>query len=157
MGDNMIFMFNSNRKQSSDVKQQILLLVYDAKTLLKEELSYMQSEVYRIEDDISKFNALVNLTVDGDIVQASRFLECSSHKPDAAMIRQWPCSLFLDTFLWNRKHNAYKLYGQYADLCNAFEKYCVNFPAIQPETHEFINKIQTPMSPINGTYQWPLP
>ena len=69
MGDNMIFMFNSNRKQSSDVKQQILLLVYDAKKLLKVEFSYMQSEVYQIEDDISKFNALVNLTVDGDINQ----------------------------------------------------------------------------------------
>ena len=71
MGDNMIFMFNSNRKQSSDVKQQILLLVYDAKKLLKEEFSYMQYEVYRIEDDISKFNALVNITVDGDTVQVA--------------------------------------------------------------------------------------
>ena len=152
MGDNIIFMFNSNRKQSSDVKQQILLLVYDAKKLLKEEFSSMQSEVYRVEDDISKFNALVNLTVDGDIVQASRFPECSSHKPDAAMIRQWPCSLFLDKFLWNRKYNAYKLYGQYADLCNTFEKYCVSFPASQPGTHESINKIQTPMSPVNKTY-----
>ena len=152
MGDNMIFMFNCNRKQSSDVKQQILLLVYDAKKLLKEEFSYMQSEVYRIEDDISKFNALVNLTVDGDIVQASRCPECSSHAPDAALIRRWPCSLFLDKFLWNRKHNAYKLYGQYADLCNTFEKYCVSFPASQPETHESINKIQTPLSPVNGTY-----
>ena len=152
MGDNIIFMFNSNRKQSSDVKQQILLLVHDAKKLLKEEFSYMQSEVYRIEDDISKFNALVNLTVDGDIVQASRFPECSSRKPDAALIRQWLCSLFLDKFLWDRKHNAYKLYGQYADLCNTFEKYCVSFPASQPETHESINKIQTPMSPVNGTY-----
>ena len=152
MGDNMIFMFNSNRKQSSDVKQQILLLVYDAKKLLKEEFSYMQSEVYRIEDDISKFNALVNLTVDGDIVQASRCPECSSRTPDAALIRQWPWSLYLDKFLGNRKHNACKLYSQYADLCNTFEKYCVSFPASQPVTHESINKIQTPVSPINGTH-----
>ena len=58
----------------------------------------------------------------------------------------------MDKFLWNRKHNAYKLYGQYADLCNIFEKYCVSFQASQPETHESINKIQTPMSPVNGTY-----
>ena len=130
MGDNMIFMFNSNRKQSSDVKQQILLLVYDAKKLLKEEFSYMQSEVYRIEDDISKFNALVNLTVDGDIVQALRCPECSSHVPDAAMIRRWPCSLFLDKFLWDRKHNAYKLYGQYADLCNTFENTVLVFKLV---------------------------
>ena len=151
MGDNLKFRF-SKRKQSSNLRKQILLLVHDAKKLLKEEFSYMQSEVYRIEDDISKLNALVNLTVDGDIVQASRCPECSSHVPDAAKIRQWPCSLFWDKFLGNRKHNAYKLYGQYADLCNTFEKYCVSFPASQPETHESINKIQTPVSPINGTY-----
>ena len=68
MGDNLKFKF-SERKQSSNWRKQILLLVYDAKKLLKEEFSYMQSEVYRMEDDISKFNALVNLTVDGDIVQ----------------------------------------------------------------------------------------
>ena len=151
MGDNLKFKF-SERKQSSNLRKQILLLVYDAKKLLKEEFSYMQSEVYRMEDDISKFNALVNLTVDGDIVQASRCPECSSRTPDAALIRQGPCLLYLDKFLGNRKHNAYKLYGQYADLCNTFEKYCVSFPASQPETHESINKIQTPMSPVNGTY-----
>ena len=112
----------------------------------------MQSEVYRIEDDISKFNALVNLTVDGDIVQELRRGVCSSPTPEAAWIRQNPWSLFWDTFLGRRKHNAYKLYGQYADLCNTFEKYCVSFPASQPDTHESINKIQTPMSPVNGTY-----
>ena len=71
MGDNLKFMF-SKRKQGSNLQKQILLLVYNAKKLLKEEFSYMQSEVYRIEDDISKFNALVNRTVDGDIIQASR-------------------------------------------------------------------------------------
>ena len=56
MGDNLKFKF-SKREQSSNLRKQILLLVYDAKKLLKEEFSYMQSEVYRIEDDISKFNA----------------------------------------------------------------------------------------------------
>ena len=150
MGDNLKFKF-SERKQSSNWRKQILLLVYDAKKLLKEEFSYMQSEVYRMEDDISKFNALVNLTVDGDIVQVLRCPECSSRTPDAALIRQGPCSLHLDKFLGNRKHNAYKLYGQYADLCNTFEKYCVSFPASQPDTPESINKIQTPMSPVRGT------
>ena len=137
MGDNLKFKF-SERKQSSNLRKQILLLVYDAKKLLKEEFSYMQSEVYRMEDDISKFNALVNLTVDGDIVQVSRCPECSSRTPDAALIRQGPCLLYLDKFLGNRKHNAYKLYGQYADLCNTFEKYCVSFPASQPDTPESI-------------------
>ena len=151
MGDNLKFSF-SKRKQSSNLRKQILLLVYDAKKLLKEEFSYMQSEVYRIEDDISKFNALVNLTVDGDIVQESRCGVCSSPAPDAALIRQWPWSLFWDKFLGNRKHNAYKLYSQYADLCNTFEKYCVSFPASQPETHQSINKIRTPVSPVGGTY-----
>ena len=151
MGDNLKFKF-SERKQSSNLRKQILLLVYDAKKLLKEEFSYMQSEVYRMEDDISKFNALVNLTVDGDIVQELRCGVCSSPAPEAATIRQNPWSLFWDKFLGRRKHNAYKLYGQYADLCNTFEKYCVSFPASQPETHESINKIQTPVSPVNGTY-----
>ena len=151
MGDNLKFMF-SKRKQSSNLRKQILLLVYDAKKLRKEEFSYMQSEVYRIEDDISKFNALVNLTVDGDTDQVARCRVCLSPAPEAARIRQGPCSLFGDKFLGNRKHNAYKLYGQYPDLCNTFEKYCVSFPASQPETHESINKIQTPVSPINGTY-----
>ena len=150
MGDNLKFRF-SKRKQSSNLRKQILLLVYDAKKLLKEEFSYMQSEVYRIEDDISKFNALVNLTVDGDTDQVARCRVCLSPAPEAARIRQGPCSLFLDKFLGNRKHNAYKLYGQYADLCNTFEKYCVSFPASQPETHESMNKIQTPMSPVSGT------
>ena len=103
MGDNLKFRF-SKRKQSSSLRKQILLLVYDAKKLLKEEFSYMQSEVYRIEDDISQFNAIVNLTVDGDIVQVSRCLVCSSPAPEAARIRQGPWSLFLDKFLWNRKH-----------------------------------------------------
>ena len=151
MGDNLKFKF-SERKQSSNLRKQILLLVYDAKKLLKEEFSYMQSEVYRMEDDISKFNALVNLTVDGDIVQELRCGVCSSPAPEAATIRQNPWSLFWDKFLGRRKHNAYKLYGQYADLCNTFEKYCVSFPASQPETHESINNIQTPVSPVNGTY-----
>ena len=59
MGDNLKFGF-SKRKQSSNLRKQILLLVYDAKKLLKEEFSYMQSEVYRIEDDISKFNAVIS-------------------------------------------------------------------------------------------------
>ena len=151
MGDNLKFKF-SERKQSSNLRKQILLLVYDAKKLLKEEFSYMQSEVYRMEDDISKFNALVNLTVDGDIVQELRCGVCSSPAPEAATIRQNPWSLFWEKFLGRRKHNAYKLYGQYADLCNTFEKYCVTFPASQPDTHESINKIHTPMSPVNGTY-----
>ena len=151
MGDNLKFKF-SERKQSSNLRKQILLLVYDAKKLLKEEFSYMQSEVYRMEDDISKFNALVNLTVDGDIVQELRCGVCSSPAPEAARIRQRPWSLFWEKFLGRRKHNAYKLYGQYADLCNTFEKYCVSFPASQPDSHESINKIQTPMSPVNGTY-----
>ena len=97
--------------------------------------------MYRIEDDISKFNALVNLTVDGDIIQASRCPGGLSLVPEAARIRQWPWPLFLDKFLWNRKHNAYKLYCQYGNLCNTFEKYCDSFPASQPETHESINKI----------------
>ena len=93
----------------------------------------------------------MNLTVDDDIVQESRCKVCSSPAPDAALIRQWPWSLFWDKFLGNRKHNAYKLYSQYADLCNTFEKYSVSFPASQPETHESINKIQTPVSPVSGT------
>ena len=50
MGDNQKLMF-SKRKQSSNLRKQILLLVYDAKKLLKQEYSYMQSEVYRIEND----------------------------------------------------------------------------------------------------------
>ena len=151
MGDNLKFRF-SKRKQSSNLRKQILLLVYDAKKLLKEEFSYMQSEVYRIEDDISKFNALVNLTVDGDTDQVARCRVCLSPAPEAARIRQGSCSLFWDKLLGSRKHNAYKLYGQYADLCNTFEKYCVSFPASQLDTHESINKIQTPMSLVNGTY-----
>ena len=150
MGDNLKFKF-SERKQSSNLRKQILLLVYDAKKLLKEEFSYMQSEVYRIEDDISKFNALVNLTIDGDIVQELRCGVCSSPAPEAATIRQNPWSLFWDKFLGRRKHNAYKLYGQYADLCNTFEKYCAGCFATQHETHESINKIQSPVSPVSGT------
>ena len=150
MGDNLKFKF-SERKQSSNLRKQILLLVYDAKKLLKEEFSYMQSEVYRMEDDISKFNALVNLTVDGDIVQELRCGVCSSPAPEAAMIRQNPWSLFWDKFLGRRKHNAYKLYGQYADLCNTFEKYCAGCFATQHETHESINKSQSPVSPVSGT------
>ena len=43
------------------------------------------------------------------------------------------------------------MYGQYADLCNTFEKYCASFPASQPETHESNSKIQTPVSRVNGT------
>ena len=39
-----------------------------------------------------------------------------------------------------------------ADLYNIFEKYCVSCFATQHVTHESINKIQTPVSPINGTY-----
>ena len=100
MGDNLKFMF-SKRKQSSNLRKQILLLVYDAKKLLKEEFSCIQSEVYRIEDDISKFNALVNLThvtVGGDIIQTSRYSVGPSHVPEAARIRQWPWSSFLDKF-----------------------------------------------------------
>ena len=85
MGDNLKFRF-SKRKQSSNLRKLILLLVYDAKKLLKEEFSYMQFEVNRIED-ISKFNALVNLTVDGDIVQVSRCRVCSSPAPEATRIR----------------------------------------------------------------------
>ena len=150
MGDNLKFKF-SERKQSSNLRKQILLLVYDAKKLLKEEFSYMQSEVYRMEDDISKFNALVNLTVDGDIVQELRCGVCSSPAPEAATIRQNPWSLFWDKFLGRRKHNAYKLYSQYADLCNTFEKYCAGCFATQHETHESINKIQSPVSPVSGT------
>ena len=150
MGDNLKFKF-SKRKQSSNLQKQILLLVYDAKKLLKEEFSYIQSEVYRIEDDISKFNVLVNLTVDGDIVQELRCGVCSSPAPEAATIRQNPWSLFWDKFLGRRKHNAYKLYGQYADLCNTFEKYCAGCFATQHETHESINKIQSPVSPVSGT------
>ena len=150
MGDNLKFKF-SERKQSSNLRKQILLLVYDAKKLLKEEFSYMQSEVYRMEDDISKFNALVNLTVDGDIVQELRCGVCSSPAPETATIRQNPWSLFWDKFLGRRKHNAYKLYGQYADLCNTFEKYCAGCFATQHETHESINKIQSPVSPVSGT------
>ena len=34
-----------------------------------------------------------------------RYRVCSSPAPEAAMIRQGPCSLFLDKFLWDRKHN----------------------------------------------------
>ena len=150
MGGNLKFKF-SERKQSSNLRKQILLLVYDAKKLLKEEFSYMQSEVYRMEDDISKFNALVNLTVDGDIVQELRCGVCSSPAPEAATIRQNPWSLFWDKFLGRRKHNAYKLYGQYADLCNTFEKYCAGCFATQHETHESIDKIQSPVSPVCGT------
>ena len=86
MGDNLKFMFNK-RKQSSNLRKQILLLVYDAKKLLKEEFSYMQFEVYQIEDDISKFNALVDLTVDGDIIQASWCPVSPSLVPEAARIR----------------------------------------------------------------------
>ena len=44
------------------------------------------------------------------------------------------------------------MHGQYADLCNTFKKYCVSFPTSQPETHESINKSQTPVSPpVSGT------
>ena len=98
MGDNLKFMF-SKRKQSSNLLKQILLLVYDSKKLLKEEFSYMQSEVYQIEDDNSKFNALVNLPVDSDIIQSSRCPVSPSLVPEAARIRQWPWPLFLDKFL----------------------------------------------------------
>ena len=42
--------------------------MYDAKKLLKEEFSYMQSEVYGLKDEIADFNALTNLTADGDII-----------------------------------------------------------------------------------------
>ena len=150
MGDNPKFMF-SKRKQSSNLRKQILLLVYDAKKLLKEEFSYMQSEVHRMKGDISKFNAVVNLIVDGDIIQASGCPVSPSFAPEAARIRQWPWPLFLDKFLWNRKHNAYKLYGQYADLCITFEKYCVSFSTAQPEAHKSNNKIQTPVAPVRGT------
>ena len=126
MGDNLKII-SSNRKQGSNLRKQILLLVYDAKKLLKEEFSYMQSEVYRVQDDIAKFNALVNLTVDGDIIQVFGCPLSTSLAPEADRIRQWPWALFLDKFLWNRKDNAYKLYGQYADLCDTFEKYRVSW------------------------------
>ena len=98
MSDNLKFMF-SERKQSSNLRKQILYLMYDVKKLLKEEFSCMQSEVYRIEDDISKFNAVVNLTVDGEIIQASRCPVSPSLTPEAARIRQWPWPLYLDKFL----------------------------------------------------------
>ena len=44
-----------------------------------------------------------------------------------------------------------QLSGQYADMCNTFEKYCASFFATQSEIHEFINKIQTPVAPVSGT------
>ena len=37
-----------------------------------------------------------------------------------------------------------------ADLCNIVEKYCASCFAIQHVIHEFINKIQTPVSPVRG-------
>ena len=39
----------------------------------------------------------------------------------------------------------------YADMCNLLEKYCAGCFATQHETHEFINKIQSPVSPVSGT------
>ena len=44
-----------------------------------------------------------------------------------------------------------QLNGQYADMCNTFEKYCASFFATQSEIHEFIDKIQTPVGPVSGT------
>ena len=45
-----------------------------------------------------------------------------------------------------------QLYGQYADMCNTFEKYCASFLilATQLETHKSNNKFQTPVSPVGG-------
>ena len=111
----------------------------------------MQSEVYRVEDDIAKFNALVNLTVDGDISQVLERPWSLSRAPEVAKLRQCPSSPFWDNFFCDRKDNAYKLYGQYADLCNTFEKYCVSFSTAQPEAHKSNNKIQTPVAPVSGT------
>ena len=141
MDDSMITMFNSNRKQSSDLRKQILLLVYDAKKLLK-EFSYLQSEVYRVEDDIAKFNALVNRAVDGDILPVLWCPWSASWAPETAKLRQCPSSSFWNKFFHDRKDYAYKLYGRYADWCKTFEKYCASFPASQPETHESNNKFQ---------------
>ena len=39
----------------------------------------------------------------------------------------------------------------YADMCNLLEKYCAGCFATQHETHESINKIQSPVSPVSGT------
>ena len=39
----------------------------------------------------------------------------------------------------------------YADMCNLLEKYCAGYFATQHETHESINKIQSPVSPVSGT------
>ena len=112
MSDNIITMFNSNRKQSSDLRKQIILLVYDVKKLLKEEFSHMQSEVYRLEDEIADFNALVNHhTVDGDIIQEFGCPLSESRAPEAAKLRQWWSSSFWNRFFCDRKDNVYKLYG----------------------------------------------
>ena len=95
--------------------------MYDAKKLLKEEFSYMQSEVYGLKDEIADFNALTNLTADGDIIQV---LVCPVGVPrasEAAKIRQYLISSFGDQLFWDRKDSAFKLYGQYADLCDTSE------------------------------------
>ena len=39
----------------------------------------------------------------------------------------------------------------YADMCNLLEKYCAGCFATQHETHESIDKIQSPVSPVSGT------
>ena len=39
----------------------------------------------------------------------------------------------------------------YADMCNLLEKYCAGCFATQHETHDSINKIQSPVSPVSGT------
>ena len=112
----------------------------------------MQSELYLLEDEIADFNALVNLTADGDIIQVLGCPVSVSRAPEAAKIRQWPSSSFWDKSFWDRKDNAYKLYhGQFTDLCDTFEKYCIGFSATQLQIHDSNNNIQTLVLPESGT------
>ena len=81
----MITLFDSSRKQSSDLRKRILLLVYDAKKLQKDEFSYMQSEVHRLEEEIADFDTSANLTADGDIMQELGCPFIESWAPEAKL------------------------------------------------------------------------
>ena len=102
----------------------------------------MQSEVYRVEDDIAKFIALVNLTTNGDIIQVLGCPLNASPTPEAVKTRQWSLSSFWDNFFCDRKDNAHKLHGQYADLCDTIEKSVSAFLLVNLKSINLIIKVR---------------
>ena len=79
----------------------------------------MQAEVENLEDEIAEFNVLVNQTVDRYITQVPRCTVSVSPAVEVSR-RQGSSSSFSDNFFKDTRDNAYKLYGQYADLRDIF-------------------------------------